>query len=468
VALARIAPAFAAVLTDSAPAALEALNDLDRSVLERARAGVARWLPQVDRVPPSELVDSVLRDAAYVFEMRGRRLDQARENVKKMRALIRRVENRGYATLGRLAAYFETLGAGDEANAIIEAAGAVNLMTMHAAKGLEFPIVFLVNLHAPSRGRPAGFSVIERGPSGDSEVAFNQTEGTRLEERREQEELRRLFYVAATRARDRLYFAAEVDKKGRIGRAARSLAALLPDTLAELFATASSSPELSETIWPSSGGHFAFRICRPAASPVTLGESPATTVGDLTVPPAIVVEGHRVVSASSLPSQREAPAPSRRRTVPGDPMSDERLLGSVVHRLFERAVSTELGDEALEESAIALLSPDERVDVGNLPAFAREAARMYRAFRQRDDVRAVLARGNCFYEVPFSAASNQPGEVVRGVFDCLVVAPDGSASVVEFKTGAARPEHERQAAVYREAARAALGLPDVTVHVLYA
>jgi hypothetical protein len=35
--------------------------------------------------------------------MRGGRLDQARENVKKVRALVRRVENRGYATLGRLA-----------------------------------------------------------------------------------------------------------------------------------------------------------------------------------------------------------------------------------------------------------------------------------------------------------------------------------------------------------------------------
>ena len=115
----------------------------------------------------------VIRESAYVYEMRGRRLDQARENVKKVRALVRRVESRGYATLGRIAEYFETLRAGDESNAILEASGSVQLMTMHAAKGLEFPIVFLVNLQMQGRGRGAGFSVIEQRPDGEPEVAFD-------------------------------------------------------------------------------------------------------------------------------------------------------------------------------------------------------------------------------------------------------------------------------------------------------
>jgi superfamily I DNA/RNA helicase len=57
--------------------------------------------------------------------------------------LIRRV-GRGHATLGRIAEYFDTLRAGEESNAILEASGAVNLMSMHAAKGLVL-IVFLVN-----------------------------------------------------------------------------------------------------------------------------------------------------------------------------------------------------------------------------------------------------------------------------------------------------------------------------------
>jgi ATP-dependent helicase/nuclease subunit A len=153
-ALVALAPGLAqAVLSPERPAAANQLSPTDAALLDLARAGVAGWLAQADRVPPSELVDAVIRDSAYVFEMRGRRLDQARENVKKVRALIRRVQSRGYATIGRIAEYFETLRAGDESNAILEASGSVQLMTMHAAKGLEFPIVFLVNLQAQGRGR---------------------------------------------------------------------------------------------------------------------------------------------------------------------------------------------------------------------------------------------------------------------------------------------------------------------------
>src|SRR5205823_7640849 len=104
------------------------------------------WLSWVDRLRPSELVDAVLRECAYAYEIRGSRRRQARENLKKLRSMIRRAENRGYATLSRIADHLDRLAVGDESNAAIDAVDAVHLMTVHAAKGLEFPIVFLANL----------------------------------------------------------------------------------------------------------------------------------------------------------------------------------------------------------------------------------------------------------------------------------------------------------------------------------
>ena len=99
-----------------------------------AGAGYARWI--ACRRPSCS--KAILAETAYAYELAGHAVRQAWENVKKMRGLIRRIQNHGYATMPRIADHLDSLTAGDESNAVLEALDAVNLMTVHASKGSSF------------------------------------------------------------------------------------------------------------------------------------------------------------------------------------------------------------------------------------------------------------------------------------------------------------------------------------------
>jgi ATP-dependent helicase/nuclease subunit A len=232
-AVARIADDPASIILGSAP--VPALADEDRRVLERLRASVGSWLSLVDRVTPSALLDAVLDETAYAYELRGPRRRQARENLKKLRGMVRRAQNRGYATLSRIADHLERLAVGDESNAAIDAIDAVSLMTVHAAKGLEFPIVFLVNMGRGTGGsRPPIRVVDDYGGDASVAIADYQSEADEDAQAREREESKRLLYVALTRARDRLYLSAAFkDGVCRFGRG--SLGEVLPASIKSRF-----------------------------------------------------------------------------------------------------------------------------------------------------------------------------------------------------------------------------------------
>ena len=444
--LKQLSPRLADALIADDPGIIDRLSTIahqdDRDRLLMARTAAPQWLALADQLTPAELIDRVLADSAYAAELSGLGLAQARENLKKVRGLIRRIQNRGYATLGRLVDYFaELVAGGDESNAIIDAADAVNLMTVHAAKGLEFPVVFVVNLGKGSGGGRDPIRVVA-APVGEDEDEDAEVEGAsvavgehlnetdRDNAAKDLEETKRLLYVALTRARDRLYLGATLHD-GLFAPIKGSLGRTLPESLQIAIANSDS--------WQGASRTHAIRRVPAAGETPGVWRAAASAVDRTDDFAPLAPTGPVRVATTQLAADEagesgdERPADQRARST--------TTLGSLVHRLLPRALAN---PEALDRD-LDRLSPD--------PATRAEAARICRAILADAGWQALVKDASVSFEVPFSYRAPDD-RIVRGSIDCLVNGRE-AVTVVEFKTGARQPEHEAQLTLY---VRAVTGL----------
>jgi ATP-dependent exoDNAse (exonuclease V) beta subunit len=169
-----------------------------------------------------ELLEATRAHAGFAFRKGGERV---LANVFRLTDLARSFEASGAATSFR--AFVEYLEgeyeSGDTGEApVLEQEGrGVKLMTVHKAKGLEFPVVILADLTAKLSGPQGG----DRYCDPDRRLCAQRLlwcapwellDGAEEERRADQEEALRVAYVAATRARDLLVVAAigEEDRQG--------------------------------------------------------------------------------------------------------------------------------------------------------------------------------------------------------------------------------------------------------------
>ena len=161
------------------------IGDLTR----RAGAALAKFADMIDRLakaatgPVEEIVGLVLSESGYRdrLERSDAPEDQTRlENVEELLTAARDFDGRDVAHTG-LEGFLEQAALVNDTDELGEKTDRVSLMTLHAAKGLEFPMVFIVAVED-------GLLPHERS----------------RHERRSLEEERRLLFVGITRAEEQL------------------------------------------------------------------------------------------------------------------------------------------------------------------------------------------------------------------------------------------------------------------------
>ncbi len=208
----------------------EGLSERDARLLQAFRQRYDRLAAVAGNVGLERLCEQIVvehdYDLAVLAQWDGRR---RYANLRKLARLARSYEElRGLDVEGFVRFVSEQDAAGVkelEAVAEEEGAGAVRLLTIHAAKGLEFKVVVVADAgreRMPTRGEEIiclpdgrfGFKVVDP-LTGKRLAAFSYEAVRDAEEAADEAERLRLYYVAMTRAIDRLIVAGSVDPARR-------------------------------------------------------------------------------------------------------------------------------------------------------------------------------------------------------------------------------------------------------------
>ncbi len=158
--------------------AWEAFGGRAATVLSAFSNLLAKWSQDRNDLPPLMLMDQILDDAdyhSYIDDGTEEGKDRW-DNVMELRRLASEYQDKG------LAAFLEQIALVSDQDTLEAGANAPTLLTLHAAKGLEFPVVFIVGLN-------------------EGTLPHSRS----MEDPEEMMEERRLFYVGITRAKDRLF-----------------------------------------------------------------------------------------------------------------------------------------------------------------------------------------------------------------------------------------------------------------------
>ncbi len=205
----------------------EALSDEDERLVRAFKQRYERLVAASARTSLERLCDEIVAAHDYDLAVLARWDGKRRyANLRKLMRLARSYEEVRGADLDGFVKFIrdqEAVGAAQlEAVSEEEGADAVRLLTIHAAKGLEFKVVIVADAGRDTAGAPStdeilvrpdgsfGFRVIHP-TSGKRKGVFDYDAVREAEKREDRAERLRLYYVAMTRAIDRLIVSGAID-----------------------------------------------------------------------------------------------------------------------------------------------------------------------------------------------------------------------------------------------------------------
>ena len=463
----------------TAPPQPSLIHDEDRAALAEMAALVVELARCAGRLGPGAILREAVRaralDEVLAQLPRG---EQRVANVRKLLAIAdRHTDARSFRRWLDDASEQEL--AESEAATFSEGDDAVRLLTVHASKGLDFPIVFVPEIGAGLPRGDKGAARISLGAGDEPNVITVRAAddgGVILEppsfarahaitRRRERAERQRLAYVAITRAADELFLVGGRAKEGTGDLGASTLGALeqiaSDDHARRQAALAIEDVEVPPPVVRRPGAQVAEPP--PAAAPLRAVAPPRWR--SLPIAPTALADFdhcarrfelvHLLGRPEHLRGGRSAAgAEGRSRAVAA---LDARAQGTLAHAVLERVPTSAFAGEEAEAAASRALAAE-----GVAADHAQHATIVARVtrFLHGTYARAIAAAGaELRREVAFVLAVDDAegrSVMLHGSMDLVVAWPDGTVDVVDYKSARSGAEgaYGFQLDVYALAARA--------------
>jgi ATP-dependent helicase/nuclease subunit A len=456
----------------------DALLDPDQEVpIKMAGEILSRLHMSAGRVTIAELLMNALDATGYLATVLGLPGGERRAaNIEKFLELARAS---GRIGLGAFTAFLRDLTDREvrEGEAPIETGNAVRLMTVHASKGLEFPVVALFDAawtgrehHAPliiDGDSTIGAGVSLRDENGEVIETFLYRRVRELLKQREAAEKLRLLYVGMTRAQDYLIVTGHVNKLEEI-KGRHWIAQLL--TAMELTA-----PSHGEKAQPWGTIQLTIPETPPSEDGIGVREEHRSSwdaldeaFDDAEIPPyapplmaPLTID--RLAPARSLTATmlahlgsskaipdlarfryhvlREAPVYVSRVESSDEQRVRKRAIGEMVHRALQWGRLPGENPDALRQILSTYGWQLGITDELALKEAVTEAINLLRK-TERDDITRIIASAiEVYRELPF--VFKYRGErTITGIIDVLVRFEDSSWAVVDYKTSYVKRAHK--------------------------